>query len=181
MTADAGRVEPPRLVAPEDVGRRGIAVAFEAGPQERAALARRLELLALDRLAATLRFEPADEADGGIRVSGTIEADIVQRCVATLEPVPQTIRETIAVLYAPAAAPADRPEREVEVPLDGEAPEPLPEAGVDAGALAAEHLALLLDPYPRHPDAPPGPLEYATGEAAGKAPFAALGQLKSKL
>lgn len=72
-------------------------------------------------------------------------------------------------------------EREVEVPLDGEAPEPLPEAGVDAGALAAEHLALLLDPYPRHPDAPSGPLEYATGEAAGKAPFAALGQLKSKL
>lgn len=179
MTEGAARAEAPRLIAPEEVGRGGLAVAFEAGPRERAALARRLELLALDRLAATFRFEPADEADGGIRVSGTIEADVVQRCVATLEPVPQTIRETIAVLYAP--APADRPEREVEVPPDGESPEPLPEAGVDVGALAAEHLALLLDPYPRHPDAPPGPLEYATGEAAGTTPFAALGQLKSKL
>lgn len=179
MTEGAARTEAPRLIAPEEVGRRGLAVAFEAGPRERAALARRLELLALDRLAAAFRFEPADEADGGIRVSGTIEADVVQRCVATLEPVPQTIRETIAVLYAP--APTDRPEREVEVPPDGEAPEPLPEAGVDVGALAAEHLALLLDPYPRHPDAPPGPLEYATGEAAGTTPFAALGQLKSKL
>lgn len=179
MTEGAERAEAPRLITLEEVGRRGLAVAFEAGPRERAALARRLELLALDRLAAAFRFEPAAEADGGIRVSGTIEADVVQRCVATLEPVPQAIRETIAVLYAP--APADRPEREVEVPPDGEAPEPLPEAGVDVGALAAEHLALLLDPYPRHPDAPPEPLEYATGEAAGTTPFAALGQLKSKL
>lgn len=179
MTEGAVRAESPRLVAPGEVDRRGIAVAFEAGPRERAALAQRLELLALERLTATLRLDPAAEVDGGIRVSGTIEARAVQRCVATLEPVPQAIRETIAVLYAP--LPADQAEREVEVPPDGEAPEPLPEAGIDVGALAAEHLALLLDPYPRHPDAPPGPLEYATGEAAGKTPFAALGQLKSKL
>ena len=74
---------------------------------------------------------------------------------------------------------------------EGDEAEPLPEAGIDVGAVVAEHLALLLDPYPRHPDAPAGPLAYSAGEDGpngdvpgddgGAGPFAALGQLKSKL
>ena len=178
-----------RLVAPEDVGPGGVALAFEAAPAEREALARRLDLLALDALAAELRFEAADAPAGAIRVSGTIRAELVQSCVATLEPVPGELQDSISVLYAP--GPAEEPAREVEVPAEGEAPEPLPEEGIDAGELVAEHLALLIDPYPRHPDAPAGPLTYETGDGrpaeAGsgddgtEGPFAALGQLKSKL
>ena len=182
-----------RLIVPDALGREGLALAFEAGAGEREALARRLDLLALETLAAALRFAPADAADGAgagaIRVSGTIRARLVQRCVATLEPVPRDLHERISVLYAP--QPAERCAQEVEVALEGETPEPLPEEGIDADALVAEHLALLIDPYPRHPDAPEGPLTYAAGEDGSEddargadspaGPFAALGQLKSKL
>ena len=178
-----------RLITLEEVGSRGLTIEIEAGVAEREALARSLDLLALEALAAKLRFEPAADAEGGIRVSGTIRARLVQRCAVTLEPVPCTLRESISILYAPLAA--DPPECEVNVPAEGEAPEPLPAAGIDASEVVAEHLALSLDPYPRHPDAPAGPLTYSAGEGtadeatarddADDGPFAALGQLKSKL
>ena len=188
MSAD-GRAgtEGPHLITPDEVGRRGLTLAFEADAAERDALARRLDLLALDRLAAKLRFEAAEDAAGAIRVSGTIHARLVQSCVVTLDPVPLDLHESISVLYAP--PPAEPDEREVEVPAEGEASEPLPAEGIDAREVVAEHLALLIDPYPRHPDAPAEPLAYATGQPAegetgddeGGGPFAALGQLKSKL
>lgn len=183
--AGAGKT---RLITPDDVGPRGLTLAFEAGAPEREALARRLDLLALEALAAELRFEPA-EPEGAIQVSGTIRARLVQSCVVTLEPVPGDLHETVSVLYAPQLE--DPPQREVEVPAEGEEAEPLPADGIDAGAVVAEQLALSLDPYPRHPNAPDGPLAYTAGnDADGKGtdnddsaggPFAALGQLKSKL
>ena len=65
----------------------------------------------------------------------------------TLEPVPRSVSEPISALYAP--PPAEQPVHEVEVLPEGEEAEPLPEDGIDVGEVVAEHLALLLDPYPR--------------------------------
>ena len=188
MSADTpGGGGRPRLIAAEEVGPQGLATEIEFDESEREALKRRLDLLALERLAAALRFERAHE--GAIRVSGRLQAQLAQRCVVTLEPVPRTIYEPVSVLYAP--LPADASAHEVEVLAEGEEAEPLPAEGIDVSEIVAEHLALVLDPYPRHPDAPDEPLTYAAGageaetSAAGDdtpaGPFAALGQLKSKL
>ena len=127
MSADvrtgAGR---RRLIAP---GRRGPAGPH---PRDRArccgkeALKHRLDLLALERLAAKLRVEPADDAERAIRVSGTIQGRLAQSCVVTLEPVPRTLCESISILYAP--LPEDSSEREVEVLAEGDEAEPLPRA-----------------------------------------------------
>ena len=190
MSADArARAGGRCLITADEVGQRGLAIAFEANAEERAALARRLDLMALEALTAQLRFEPADEAEGAIQVTGTIRAGLVQSCVVTLEPVPRTLSEPISTLYAP--VPAEQPTHEVEVLAEGDEAEPMPEDGIDVGEVVAEHLALLLDPYPRHPDAPAGPLAYSAGDEGSKrdtpgdgegaGPFAALGQLKSKL
>ena len=178
-----------RLVTADEVGRSGLTLAFEAGEAERQALARRLDLLSLEALTAELRFALVDEAGGAIRVSGTLAARLVQYCVVTLEPVPRSVSEPISALYAP--PPAEQPEHEVEVLPEGEEAELLPADGIDAGELVVEHLALILDTYPRHPDAPARPLTYAAGEDEAEkgthvddsdaGPFAALGQLKSKL
>ena len=186
MSARAGG---RRLVAPDDVGPQGLTLQIEFDAAEREALKRRLDLLELDLLTAALRLEPAGEGEGAIRVSGTIRAELAQSCVVTLEPVPRVLCESISVLYRP--MPEDTPEDEVEVPVEGEEAEPMPPDGIDAGAVVAEHLALFLDPYPRHPDAPDGPLTYSAGEGQDEkdasggeedaGPFAALGQLKSKL
>ena len=105
---------------------------------------RRLDLLALELLAAELRVEPAGDAEGAIRVSGTIQARLAQSCVVTLEPVPRTLCEAIYVLYAP--LPEDSSEHEVEVLAEGEEAEPLPADCIDVGEVVAEHLALFLDP-----------------------------------
>ena len=190
MSADAPRGGGrPRLIAPEEVGPRGLAVEIEFNESEREALRRRLDLLALERLTAELRFEPADESERAIRVSGTIQAELAQSCVVTLEPVRRTLSESVSILFAPALE--DSSEHEVEVLAEGDEAEPLPPEGIDVSEIVAEHLALVLDPYPRHPDAPDEPLTYAAGKGeAGKSapddhapagPFAALGQLKSKL
>ena len=178
-----------RLIAADEVGPQGLAADIEFDESEREALKRRLDLLELERLAAALRFERTDEAEGAIRVSGSIHAQLAQSCVVTLEPVPRTISEPVSALYAP--LPADAPEREIEVLAEGDEAEPLPAGGIDVGEIVAEHLALALDPYPRHPDAPDEPLTYAagageaesgaSGDDAPAGPFAALGQLKSKL
>ena len=178
-----------RLIAPEEVGPLGLGLKIEFDAAERESLKRRLDLLELKMLAAALRLEPAGESEGAIRLSGTIRAELAQSCVVTLEPVPRALCEAISVLYAP--VPEDAADDEVEVLAEGEEAEPLPPDGIDAGAVVAEHLALFLDPYPRHPDAPDGPLTYsagegqddkdASGDGAAAGPFAALGQLKSKL
>ena len=178
-----------RVVTADEVGRSVLTIAYEATEAEREALARRLDLLSLEALTAELRFAPADDTEGAIRVTGTVRAALVQRCVVTLEPVPRSVSEPVSALYAP--PPAEQPAHEVEVLAEGDEAEPLPEDGIDVVALVAEHLALILDPYPRHPDAPDGPLTYAAGEDGpkegvpdddgGTGPFAALGQLKSKL
>ena len=178
-----------RLIAPEDVGPLGLTLEIEFDAAEGESLKRRLGLLELELLAAELRFVLAGEAEGAIRVSGTIRAELAQSCVVTLEPVPRALCESISVLYAP--VPGDAADDEVEVLAEGEEAEPLPPDGIDAGEVVAEHLALFLDPYPRHPDAPDGPLTYsaggekdekgASGSGEDAGPFAALGQLKSKL
>ena len=190
MSADSpARAGSRRLITSDEVGPRGLTLKIEFDAAEREALMRRLDLLALELLAAELRIEPAGDAEGAIRVSGTIQARLAQSCVVTLEPVPRTLCESISVLYAP--LPEGSSEHEVEVLAEGEEAEPLPADGIHVGEVVAEHLVLFLDPYPRHPDAPAEPLTYTAGEGEpGKGessgdmdagPFAALGQLKSKL
>ena len=72
----------------------GQRLRLEAGPDERAALARRFDLLSLDSLVADLQLTPADE--GAVRVTGEMAAELEQACGITLVPIRQSIREPIA-------------------------------------------------------------------------------------
>lgn len=146
-----------------------------AEPDERAALALRYGAPAVSALAYEATIAPSD---GGWRVTGAARAEITQTCVITLEPVESVVEERFERRYLPSARIAS-----LELDMDAdEAPEPLPEA-IDLGEIAAEAIALGVDPYPRRPDArfegrragPPGapPL---TEDAAR--PFAKLAALK---
>src|SRR3546814_10028146 len=68
-----------RIVTPDRLGAPKLVESFEASPAERAAVARRLELLAVDRLAAELTVTNV----GGrlFRVEGPWEAAVQQACV----------------------------------------------------------------------------------------------------
>lgn len=139
---------------------------IEASEAERGALALRFDLLVLDRLVAdvTLRRDAA-----GIRVTGQIDASGAQPCVATAEPVPFLITEPLALLLTEGVAEEDDIEL-ADNDLDSEA---LVGDIVDIGEIAAQALALALDPYPRSTAPAPGVISEDAARAAAN-PFAVL-------
>ena len=158
-----------RPVGVNTLPRGGRTIAIEADEAERTALARRFDLLALDQLKARLTLTPG--RGDTVVVTGALTAAVVQRCVVTLDPVPAAVEDEIEAVFAEAAG---RDEAEIEVdPLAAEA-EPLVDHRIDLGELAAQHLSLALDPYPRSPDAPEPAPEPPQAEAETRRPFAVL-------
>lgn len=135
-------------------GGQGFALA--ATEAERAALARRFDLDALDRLEAEghVQAVPVAGAQPLVEVSGRLRAAASQRCVVTLEPVPAALDTAFRRVFT-RELPDEAAAAEVEVDaLDDDEPEPLPPGEtLDLGELVAEELAVALDPYPRSPDA----------------------------
>lgn len=140
-------------------------VTIAASVAECAALAVRFGLLALNSLAATL--EVRREASG-IRVTGQVTAAGDQACVASGDPVPFRLAETVALRLAEAPDGG-----EIELAADDLDVEPLAGDIVDLGEIAAQALALGLDPYPRRPGSVPGLLSEDEA-AAARSPFAVL-------
>lgn len=167
-----------RIITPDRLGAPKFTEVLEATPAERAAVARRLDILAIDRLTAELTVRNI----GGrlYRVEGPWEAAVQQACVVTLEPVAASLAGRLQAAYEAGgrAAGADG-----EVVVDPEAEDPaeaLPAAGIDLGELVVQELAVSLDPYPRAPGAEV-PAEYRPPEVEeDENPFAALKALKGK-
>ncbi|MBJ7502268.1 MAG: DUF177 domain-containing protein [Sphingopyxis sp.] len=155
----------------------GRAISVEADADARAAIARRLGLVALDRF--TLSAEVRTVA-GGLGARGEVSADVVQACAATDLPVPATIAEPFDLRFLrDVDAPASEDE-EIEIGSDDLDLLPLEGDRVDLGETAVQTLSLALDPFPRHPDADRILAEKGvlSEEAAG--PFAALAKLRGK-
>lgn len=137
-----------------------------ATPAERAALATRFGLLALDRLEARVRLR---RLPGGMfRLAADLSGDVTQTCVVTLEPVASRISEHFTLLFGAV-------EDTAEIVLDSEAEtvEPLEDGVIDLGETVAQQLSLALDPYPRAPGAGDVTAN-AANEPLVRSPFAAL-------
>lgn len=157
----------------------GRAYTITADANARARVAKRLDLLSLDRLTAQVEVLPLST---GATVIGHMDADLVQRCVVTLGPVPAHLHEAISVKFiAPVVAKKPMKDEEEElVDVSEEPPETLLDGRIDLGELAVSQLALGLDPYPRAPGAAFDPAKWGGGEekAVPDSPFAALAKLK---
>jgi hypothetical protein len=66
-----------------------------AKPEERIGLARRFDLLSLDRLEAKVKLTPM--AGGYYRLAAEFAADLVQACTVTMEPVPAHVAESFTL------------------------------------------------------------------------------------
>ncbi|MDD4617419.1 MAG: DUF177 domain-containing protein [Alphaproteobacteria bacterium] len=133
-----------RLISVSRLPPKGVEEALEAKPVERAALAKRFGLLELPVLKADLTVLPDSQA---IVVSGTIRAEVVQRCVVTLEPIQSTLTLKVDVICLPEGSgplPSDELEDEFEFFSEGK---------IDLGELVAQQLGVNIDPYPRKPEA----------------------------
>ena len=150
-----------------DVGTHTRQQMIEATFDERAALADRFFLLDLGRLTAALELR---REAAGIRVTGQVHASGNQPCALSGEPVPFLITEPVALLLTPHLPEGTEIEL-ADADLDSE---PLAGNVIDMGEIAAQALALALDPYPRAKGVRvPGVMTEAVARAASS-PFAAL-------
>ena len=138
------------------------------------ALATRFGLEAITRLEG--RFRLQHERAGTIAATLDMLAEVVQICVVTLEPFAERIEDVAALRFVPAALmrrleEADGDEEDV-TPESLESPDDIfyENDQIDLGAVLAEQLALVLNPYPRKPGA--ALPDAATDDSAN--PFAAL-------
>ncbi len=127
----------------ERIGSEQVKHDLIAGETERAALAKRFGLIAIDRLNA--RFDLHRDANSPI-ATGRLLADVTQACIATGEPVAQTIDAPMAIRFVDLSV-IDTEDLELE-PSDHDEMDHDGQA-VDLGETAAQTLALALDPYPR--------------------------------
>jgi uncharacterized metal-binding protein YceD (DUF177 family) len=165
-----------RPVPVHDVPASGKQITVTADPAERAALAEFLKLPEIRKLEAHFKLKP--RGTGGLSVTGELDAEIVQTCVVTLEDFSAEVKEEIAVRYVEEdETPPAEPGEEHEADLD--APDVLVNGTADLGVLAAEHLALGLDPYPKKPGVE-APAESVDEEPATHRPFAGLDKLVAK-
>lgn len=158
---------------------RGLTLDLEATENERRLLAEVLDIVAVDRLSASLTVTPWRKT--GAKVVGTVVADVKQACVVTLDPVDEHIEETVEMKFLPEAEIEQiAPDTEIEL-ATYDPPEPMEGRNVDLGAVMAEAMALGLDPYPRKPGVEFTPfIEDDGSEDEAANPFAALNQLKDR-
>jgi uncharacterized metal-binding protein YceD (DUF177 family) len=138
----------PEFSRPIDVTRLGAAEAhydIAATEAERAALARRFELVSLDRFAAHVTLHRV--TGGRVRLTASLTADLVQTDIVTLEPLPGHVEDDFTLLFGTAAHDA------AVLDPDAELVEPLDDGHIDIGEVVAQQLSLAIDPYPRAPTA----------------------------
>ena len=156
-----------------DQVRDGERLDLIADETERRAIAKRLDLAALDRLEAHVCLERTGEV---VRAKGRLLASLDQSCVVTGDPVAAVIDEPFALLFVP-EPPSTRPDEEIElgeadcdtVFHDG--------AAIDLGGALADTLALSLDPYPRCAAADAALREAGVMSEEQASPFAVLAKL----
>lgn len=128
----------PLLV--DRVPRKGSHEVIKAEPSELAALKQRFLLAGLHSL--NCRFLVTPWRGGGVKVTGTVEADVEQVSIVSLEAFRQLAKFEVLRYFLPAGEVDEAEEIDADPIHNGE---------IDLGEIAAETLGLELDPYPRKP------------------------------
>lgn len=152
------------------LGRDPFRQAIEATPEERERLARRFGLVALDRLCAAVAL--TRQSGASVLLEANFEAEFVQECVVSLEPVRGTVRQRFSLSYGPAAT----AERDLEIDSAAVTFEPIAGDAIDVAEAVAQELSLALPAFPRDPGAA---LATVSAEAEER-PLAALARWRTE-
>ncbi len=159
MPASRTHPQPPgkifsHLVNVEEVPEQGLDLTISADAATRRALAAADGLAGIDSLEAD--FHVARRGPTEFNVSGTLRARVTRVCVVSLEPFDTDVVEEIDVDFAPPATVARAAARSATLlgapgAPERDPPDAIVDGMIDVGAVAAEFLALGLDPYPKKP------------------------------
>lgn len=128
------------------------AVVIEASDTERAALAARFGLGAVESLRAEVALEPKPSA---IRATGRLRAAIMQPCAVSGEELPVTIDEPIDLRFVEQHQRPVPDEEDIEIELEAHDCDEIAFTGdmFDLGEAVAQTLGLAIDPYVEGPNA----------------------------
>ncbi|ODT87466.1 DUF177 domain-containing protein [Phenylobacterium sp. SCN 70-31] len=163
----------PRVVRLHELARGPVTLDLAPDAEQRAAIARRLELRSLPALTARVTVRPWMD---GAEIGGRFDAVVEQVCGVSLDPFEQPVVGDFVVQAVPAGSPHAAAGEGGELELDPDAPDApdvLDGDAIDVAAYVVEHLGLELDPFPRKPGAV---FDYAAPETEAS-PFAALKKL----
>ncbi len=159
-----------------DLSQAGSEVIVEGGGDELARLANWAGVDAVRRFRATVRLRRITQTHFGFEAD--LEADIVQACVVTLEPVESRISRHISrELHLAPRVPVEEGELTLAAG-DDDVPETITSLDYDLAAPLLEEFALAIDPYPRKEGVaftPP-----ADPKDERESPFAVLKALKER-
>ncbi len=156
-----------------EIGLKAVHHTLRASDSERAALAKRFGLIALDSLSAEVALSSDDI---GIIATGSFAADVMQVCVVSGTPVAAHVAESFAIRFSP--EPVFEPDSDIELEVE-EADSMFHDGRViDLGEAVAQTLALAIDPFPRSPDAEEILQETSLTDQTPTGPFAALAALR---
>lgn len=151
-------------------------VRIEADAAQRAALAERFGLVAVNSLTGEFALEPDGAA---VRASGRLAAGIVQSCAVSGEDLPVAIDEPLTLRFVPEGT-APSPDEEIELDSDDCDEIAMEGTRFDLGEALAQSLALAIDPYAVGPQAAEARRKAGIVDEAASGPFAALAALKPK-
>jgi uncharacterized metal-binding protein YceD (DUF177 family) len=156
--------------------------AIQASPAECHAVARMLDLVAVERLDFTYHLRR--QASARIALKGRLQAAATQTCILSLEPVESVLDVPVEMEFwlLPLIEELNHQAEDKGHPLR-EWPEPILEGKIDIGSVIYETFATALDPYPKRQGAS---LQWQESDAQSddkekpEGLFAALAQLKQR-
>jgi uncharacterized metal-binding protein YceD (DUF177 family) len=178
----------------DSVSSNGRKLKITADADQLKDIAKRLNVKQVKSLSADIAM---DIQNGGhiLHIAGQFNADVIQECVSTLEPLESQIEENFEAWYADfdKAVPFVRAKHQIKAMEEGDEvqmleenddPEPLTDGQVDLGEVVVQFLSLAINPYPRKDgvgDEGDEPKEVAQiGSSLRPNPFAALKNWRPK-
>lgn len=168
----------------DEIERDGRSYSIKATTEELDFVKERFNLLSISRLEAEVTVA-ATGHDNSILVTGKVEADLEQRCIVSLEAVPEKVVADLSVMLVSPEV-ADRMDDD-EVYLDPDAPEYDAIEGdvVEVGDVVAQTVSISMNPYPKRDGAKPDTggaknVSVDAPELERKNPFSVLSGLKDK-
>lgn len=135
-----------------------VQLTLEPSDEERKRLALRLGVIAVDMLKCDISLKQ-ESGSNIVHVIGTMQADLTQKCVVTLEPVAAHVEDEFEAWYADSEAAVSlskvKQEKaskggnaEVKMLEEHDDPEPIINGKIDLGELVSQYFSLSINPYP---------------------------------
>lgn len=135
-------------IAVDTVGTDPLSYTVVATDADLSSVRERFDLLEARSLSADIAVElrPSDKA---VQIKGHLKANIVQRCVISLDPVPETLDEPFELLLVSEKVADAWDEQEAYLDPDHPDYDALEGDEIPLGEIVAQTLSIVMDDYPR--------------------------------